>query len=469
MSAAVAVVDAPAADLEQVMISGSLPVVDAVASVTSEAMPCQDTLLNDPAPTEAVHQSYASRLKCFTLHATMEERPEMTIGYPLHIYRDSHGRFRMDLIADLVSYEGNESAAVRNTPSGVVRDVKMLEANHSLCYIGMQYYNAWLPIYVNANHFARARDLIEKTISVLARGAVHETAIHNRKACKSPFKPSMVLDVLPSLMNKMMYRMIAPIAVNRAASDIRAAAMVAFSQLLRLFAAMLETYPTLQQELDSRCQKFRQDPKYRCKDNVPDLGAFLIQSSFSNAFSLIDMKKELVDEWFVRQIVWMFRNDTSSASSGTVIHSQLMALNGRPNYPLQACFKATETANKLLVLYWYVLLRVFNFTTAQNGRTQVFEMDERSGLVSDSQRDMINQFLDTIDSRIKCYSDVWPLIEMADAFKTDEDVQMFLLRCERKSFDCGYHGKKVKPASSGTAHSVKHHSQQQQKRPSRGR
>jgi len=398
--------------------------------------------------------TYLQQLKCSILYSNMEERPNMILGYPLNIYRDDKGRLKMDLILDLTSYEGNEVAVVRDGAPGA-RDPKLLEKKHSLHYLGMQTYNTWLPIYVNAEHFTRARGMIENTLSVLARGAVNETVIHNKNPIKVPFKPSMALDVLPLLMNKMMFRMMTSPPYNRLS------AILAYWRLLRLFLALLETYPSLQQALDARVQKFRQDPKYRRKETVPDVGAFFAESSCATVCALMDMKKEIAEEWFVRQIVWMFRNDKSPSSSSTVIRSQLMTVNNRPNYPLQSCFDATIVGNRLFALYWFVSLHVLDLSSPQNRRTQIEEMDQRWGFISDDQRNRLDQFIDNLELDLTCYSSLWPLIQMDDVFKTDEDVQKWLLRCERISFDCGYHGTTIPTRTSS--------GKNQQQRPHRGR
>lgn len=87
-------------------------------------------------------------------------------------------------------------------------------------------FNYWTPIYVNETHFQRALEHIKNAISVIRRG------IQGTK--DNDFRPDMILEVLPCLMNK------TTVHIMNGTLFHSTAAIQAYCNFLRLYLRLIQ-------------------------------------------------------------------------------------------------------------------------------------------------------------------------------------------------------------------------------------
>merc|ERR1712232_1206062 len=123
-------------------------------------------------------------------------------------------------------------------------------------------YQVFLPLYFSSEHFQRALPFIKQAISQLSRGS-------NTIADDSFFKPMMVLDILPRIINTF---------IVLVADEGITSSRKSFDGLLhtyRLFLALANEYPIIRKHALSRLRGFTCNEDNRKKDRCPRLGEIL--------------------------------------------------------------------------------------------------------------------------------------------------------------------------------------------------
>ena len=144
------------------------------------------------------------------------------MGYPIIQSRSPYGIDKIEIypIPELLSYEAYKIQTGKNennqqTIIGAYYNQQVKAANN-------QYYNNWLPIYVDENHFSKNK----------------ETILNSLKAIKNEaeFKPEQIFDILPIILNKMI------IGMFSGKSHISSAFITCYFQYIILFKRLCQEY-----------------------------------------------------------------------------------------------------------------------------------------------------------------------------------------------------------------------------------
>jgi ubiquitin-protein ligase len=251
----------------------------------------------------------------------LDFQDSMVLGYPINLNVDYRDRLWTTLIPELMSYEQYVLQIQEKGFEKLERFNKIRLRTAS----GAPFTH-WLPIYLNEDHYQKNKQYIYNTMSVISNG-IEGTSDND-------FQPFMVLRVLPCLMNKMV------VAMMKKDLHESTLAIYAYCHYLALFFRMLEEYPFLRTEMDTRIFAFFTSYKGRHKDNVPDLGEFLIWLCISEKFDYYQQhaRKVYLSEKFARQVLWTVK----ACGKGMVFEKDV-------NRRLEKTFKAAEVSNKLLV------------------------------------------------------------------------------------------------------------------------
>lgn len=212
---------------------------------------------------------------------------KICVGYPLLIKRDNRGRLWPEIILELISYDAYV-AEIQN--SGEFK-LDFYEHKQFRSVTGA-YYNHWLPLFINNNHFEQGRTIIQNSISIIYNGTARGDA-------KYDFAPSMALSVLTTLMNKSAVRLF-----NGQMHESKQA-IEAYCHFLRLLMHFIDCYPQLDRAIDNTIADFLQKDIGRNKRAVPDIGDFLIKIALSKRYKFNDIKATVYEEYFARQIYWI--------------------------------------------------------------------------------------------------------------------------------------------------------------------
>jgi len=148
----------------------------------------------------------------------------------------------------------------------------------------------WLPVYINDEHGKKALHLAERSLSMVCSANTKE------------FKPQMVLNVYPKLMNTM----IAQIMKGQIHASIKA--LEGYCAFHQMFIKFLEKYPELLAECKKQVSEFFKDEANRHKDKVPSLGDFLCYLTVTPEVNWSDIAQVVVQESFDRQVAWVLKD-----------------------------------------------------------------------------------------------------------------------------------------------------------------
>lgn len=140
---------------------------------------------------KAIHE-IKMNLTCYVLRDNFVDNPSILLGYPIVQVKSPYGMDKIELypIPQLLTYEAFKIQTSQNQNPFLGSYYK---SESGIKAANNQYYNNWLPIYVNEDHFNKNRD----------------TIINSLKAIKGEleFRPQQIFDILPIILNKMIIGM----------------------------------------------------------------------------------------------------------------------------------------------------------------------------------------------------------------------------------------------------------------------
>ena len=241
-------------------------------------------------------------LTCFVLRVNIFDDKDICLGYPLKQIIGLGDKIECLPIPELLSYEGYLSHIAKQ--DGKLDDyfnVKFKAANN-------EYYNYWLPIYINKDHFQRNKILILNSFSVLKFGAKGQK--------EYDFKPEHIFEYLPNLLNKMICGMF------NEKSYMSEAYIRSYFQYLLLFKKLIEEFnKEFHDYLNNIFDKMEKNKYEINKTIVPDLGNLYMLLFFSD--EEIDKKiwNVLFEENMIRKIYWTFHHLTNEVKSESLFDS----------------------------------------------------------------------------------------------------------------------------------------------------
>ncbi len=130
-------------------------------------------------------------LTCYFFRENYIDNQNILLGYPIVQTKSLYGKDKIELnpIPQLLTYEAFQMQT-SNTQSNNNYNIFSYESSQSrIKAANNQYYNNWLPIYVNEDHYKKNLDTIKNAIK----------AIKN----EPQFQPEQIFDIFPIILNKM--------------------------------------------------------------------------------------------------------------------------------------------------------------------------------------------------------------------------------------------------------------------------
>ena len=233
-------------------------------------------------------------LTCYFFRENFIDNPEILLGYPIVQSKSVYGKDKIELypIPQLLTYEAfqmqtsNPQTNNNNLLYGSLSafEPKIKAANN-------QYFNNWLPIYVNEAHYLKNLETIKNAIKTIKN--------------ETQFTPEQIFDILPIILNKMI------IGIFSGKSIISTSYITCYFHYVLLFKRLCREY---QEEFNTYVNKrinlITMNDYEVNKKIVPDIGDFFMLVFLSNKdMSSPEMKKiktVLVEEFLIRQIYWIF-------------------------------------------------------------------------------------------------------------------------------------------------------------------
>ena len=248
-------------------------------------------------------------LTCYMLRDNYIDNPEILLGYPIIQSRSPYGIDKIEIypIPELLSYEAYKIQTGKNennqqTIIGAYYNQQVKAANN-------QYYNNWLPIYVDENHFSKNK----------------ETILNSLKAIKNEaeFKPEQIFDILPIILNKMI------IGMFSGKSHISSAFITCYFQYIILFKRLCQEYKEeYETYVNKKISLITMNDYEVNKRIIPDIGDFFMLTYLSNKDmttpEMKKMKKVLIEEFVTREMYWIFHGPESELTmKSKLINSSL--------------------------------------------------------------------------------------------------------------------------------------------------
>ena len=241
-------------------------------------------------------------LSCFVLRVNIIDDKDICLGYPLKQLVALGDKIECVPIPEILSYEGYISQiAKQDEKLDDYFNVKFKAANN-------EYYNYWLPIYINEDHFQRNKILILNSFSVLKFGSKGQK--------EYDFKPDHIFEYLPNLLNKMICGMF------NEKSYMSEAYIRCYFQYLLLFRKLIDEFKDdFHRYLNEILDLIKKYNYVINKTIVPDLGNLFMLLYFSD--TEIDKKiwNVLFEEKMIRKMYWTFHYIDHEAKCKSIFDS----------------------------------------------------------------------------------------------------------------------------------------------------
>ncbi|KAL4435663.1 hypothetical protein ABPG74_018214 [Tetrahymena malaccensis] len=254
------------------------------------------------------------RVSCFIMKENIVENPTGIYGYPLYVQKDKFNRLQQKPIPEILSLEGFKSQLEQY-------GIKGFNVNHGYTFkTGMgEAYNAFLPIFLNKQHFQQSQNILKECLNAISN---------------SVYLEMQVLQVLPNLINKMI------VALLNDSMHQSISAIEAYVHFTQLFHYLIEDNPAIAKEVDLRVKSMIQSDKTRSKQELGDIGEFLVVLTASQYALTPCLINVLYREYFARQILWIPKN--------AQFYSTYVKQCNSPQC-LNSVFQSALVSNKLLI------------------------------------------------------------------------------------------------------------------------
>ena len=229
-------------------------------------------------------------LTCFMLKLNYIDDPEILLGYPI-VQSKGLGRvFRIELfpIPELLTYDGfMAQIGKKDEKLDFYFDISFKSANN-------EFYNYWVPIYIDKNHFEKNKQTILNSFSIIKYGAIGLK--------EYDFRVEDIFEVVPIILNKMII-----IGIFTKKSSLSEAFIKCYFQYILLFKKLTEIYKKEFNEYVNKIIKQIENNYYHINKNIiPDIGNFLVLLLFSDIPINNKIWNSLFEDFVIRQMYWIF-------------------------------------------------------------------------------------------------------------------------------------------------------------------
>ena len=242
-------------------------------------------------------------LTCFMLKVNYIDDPEILLGYPIVRNQINIGRKnRLELypIPELLTYDGFE--AQKSLQQQMVQQYfgninQFKSANN-------EYYNSWLPIYINKDHYEKNKERILNSIAEISSN--------------TEFKAEQILQVFPIILNSMI------IGMSKGKTSLSSSFIKCYFHYILLFKKMCQEYEIEYSiYLNDIFSKIKENKYIVNKNIIPDIGNFFMVLLFNrpdiNKDTFKKIYNSLFEDFIIRQMFWMFHSDESKEDMKNLI------------------------------------------------------------------------------------------------------------------------------------------------------
>ena len=235
-------------------------------------------------------------LTCSVLKKNYIDDSTILLGYPTVETKSGYNQNKIELypIPEMLTYEGFLSE-INNQQQKL--DL-YFETNFRTSR--NQFYNCWMPIYLNKEHYEKNKTHVLNSFSIIKFGP------EGKK--EYDFKPEQIFEILPIILNKMI------IGMFNGKSEISSAFIRSYFQYVLLYKKLCEEFEDENMAFINKKLSLIYDNNYVIdKKIIPDIGNFLMTLFFCNIDTheekMQKMWEQLFEEFLTRQMFWIFHNN----------------------------------------------------------------------------------------------------------------------------------------------------------------
>ena len=241
-------------------------------------------------------QQIKENLTCFMLKLNYIDDPDILLGYPIIQNKIYGKKEKIELfpIPELLTYDGYMAQIGKQDDKlDFYFDIKFKSANN-------QFYNYWVPIYIDENHYKKNRTAILNSFSIIKYGS--------RGIKEYDFEPDQIFEMLPIILNKMI------IGIFNGKSSICSSFIRCYFQYVLLFKKLCLEFEKEYSKYTNHILNLILRNNY-CPDKniIPDIGNFFMLLFFSNKDTHNEKMKKmwyvLFEEFSIRQSYWIFHEN----------------------------------------------------------------------------------------------------------------------------------------------------------------
>ena len=283
-------------------------------------------------------QIIKDNLNCFILKVNYIDDPNILLGYPI-IQKKGLGKNKIELypIPELLTYEGFTSQIALQ---GHMADLYF--NFHQFKSANNEFYNNWVPIYINKDHYEKNKSIILNSFNQIVNGNYNNNIFPNYYAVVMPFggniifnnnnnainninnnniinnnndyHPEKIFEVLPIILNSMI------IGMFNGNAQCSSAFIRCYFQFILLFRKLSQEFEgEYLSFLNSKLNDIKNNNYTVNKQIIPDIGNFFILLIFcsldTNSENMKKINLALFEESLIRQMYWMFHGEEQKGKS----------------------------------------------------------------------------------------------------------------------------------------------------------
>jgi len=261
-------------------------------------------------------------LTCFMLKLNYIDDPDILMGYPI-VQSVGLGKNKIELypIPELLTYDGYMAQiGKQDSKLDFYFNTHFKSANN-------QFYNYWVPIYIDKHHYEKNKTAILNSFSIIKYGPLG--------IAEYDFKPEQIFEVLPIILNKMI------IGIFNGKSNISSAFIICYFQYVLLFKKLcIEYEDDYLAYVNHKLNLIARNDYIVEKSIIPDIGNFFMLLFFSTRNTHKPKMKKmwyiLFEEFLTREMYWLFHGDEYKQKIKTMI------LDHKKGKKSLECFKNYE-------------------------------------------------------------------------------------------------------------------------------
>ncbi|XP_069110768.1 uncharacterized protein [Argopecten irradians] len=269
----------------------------------------------------------------------------------------------------------------------------------------------FLPMFIHSPHGSKIKDVFEATLRECA------AILPKCNPKKTPIE-DMVLKVIPNLMSATV------VEFSKGTQHTSDNALNGYFALHRLLLWALDTYPTLQKEVDTRLKVFIDDEEQRTKKACPHIGEWLMLLTASSKYRWEGAADAYLSESWKRHVMWYVKED-----------SQLGFLDTDKKIRVPETFNRTQVSRKLLA--FQVLFLDIAMPKGMSKEAMKKRYDDNMGFPTNEMVANMKSCIQKI-SDAKNYQDWFKVVNLKPP--TDDEVNTRLLAAVKYAiYTDGYH------------------------------